>query len=452
MQEQLNLFLGIFQRLRDAGIKTAVINGYEPVTHKIGRDVDILINPRDLGAIVAECRSVASAQDWPYVSGRWVGHWLPKGLYQLVFHKPTGGGFLYLALDLICTQGVAAGLVTAYSYNRLNHGTLSGSDVQICPVASYMKKFLQVLAGHNESIGWVEGLKVVPQAVSEEVTFLLGPRFASRYTRSVKGRRLQAAWRPLRRHAQIAHALRWPAASVRNVVASVMRKVLGSWVVRVPTIAVVGPDGVGKSSALERAESYLSDCFITLRRRHWRPRLFPNLRDLLRPGLGSSGALLPSADGDDMTSGVAPRRAPGKFGFVRLVYYWLDYVIGGWFRDRRYACSDILINLYDRCSLDLFVDPLRFGLRPQASHPRAVELFPKPDLVILLMATTSEIHSRKKELTPGEIERQLELWQECHSAGYVHRAISVGDKSPHQVGSAIAHAILEWLSSRPIRR
>src|SRR5438105_11615929 len=87
-------------------------------------------------------------------------------------------------------------------------------------------------------------------------------------------------------------------------------------------IAVVGPDGVGKSSAISELKRWFHKELpqVAFEVRQWRPNLLPDL------GVFAGKSSKPATK-------TPPRRTPGRFHLVRLVYYWLDFLIGSWWKD-----------------------------------------------------------------------------------------------------------------------
>jgi hypothetical protein len=198
-----------------------------------------------------------------------------------------------------------------------------------------------------------------------------------------------------------------------------------------PVVALVGPDGVGKSTVIDHVKRQLEGKapFAGVVLRHWRPNLLPQLAQL-------NPFRRREARADNR-----PRRVAGPFGMARLMYYFLDYALGGWLMDAR--CSEqITVVLYDRCALDMVVDPVRFGLRSGRGAMLLWRLCRKPDLVILLADDAARVHSRKDELTIEEVRRQLRRWRELLRTGAVGAVLWV-DGGPEEIAQRVKDLVVE---------
>lgn len=180
-----------------------------------------------------------------------------------------------------------------------------------------------------------------------------------------------------------------------------------------PTVAIVGPDGAGKSTLLRELARTEGWVFTDVVERHWRPNVLPHLGRLIGRASHSPGETSP------------PRREPGRFQWLRLLYYALDVWIGTWFRDRPAASRQKLL-LYDRCYLDMAVDPARYGLRSARGILKIWSLLPRPDRVIALAADPDALWERKREISPMEISAQQDEWKSLAALGYVDDVLDAG--------------------------
>ena len=203
----------------------------------------------------------------------------------------------------------------------------------------------------------------------------------------------------------------------------------------VPTVALLGPDGVGKSTALRLVREWFEReaPFVAVTVRQWRPALFPSLASVMGKPEDTSGA-------------TRPRRTPGKGHWIRLFYYFLDFLVGSWWKDRnRDHCSRLIV--YDRCALDMWVDPCRFALKSRSGTWALWKLTPRPQTMILLYDSADRIARRKDDLQEHEVAEQLESWLELAAADEVHAIIRVND-GPEEIARRIRDLFIETFIRR----
>lgn len=183
-------------------------------------------------------------------------------------------------------------------------------------------------------------------------------------------------------------------------------------------LAVVGPDGAGKTTFIEALAEELADLQVKdqkdVRVRHFRPHIMPNLKTLLT---GTEER----AEDFRMPHRASP--AGVLSSLLRLSYYWIDYVMGYW-TDVRRECIAGKSTIFDRYFYDFLVDPRRSRLSLPAWVARTfLALTPKPDLVFFLDCDPDLVFARKQELPREEIARQLSVYRELarrDPARFVH--------------------------------
>jgi thymidylate kinase len=160
-------------------------------------------------------------------------------------------------------------------------------------------------------------------------------------------------------------------------------------------VVIIGPDGSGKSTLVERALDELAREFRATWRFHWRPGLLP------KPAV-------PSADN---TPSAAPPKAYAYgrlLSLVRYLYYLADFIMGYWALVYPRKLRATLV-LGERWYYDVIVNPQRYGFHLPAWLLRlGGRLVPRPDLTILLEAPAEEIHARKPELSVEELHVQFQ--------------------------------------------
>jgi len=194
-------------------------------------------------------------------------------------------------------------------------------------------------------------------------------------------------------------------------------------------VAVLGPDGVGKTTACRNLQARLKKWpFRKVLYYHGEFGVFPSLgkihRFITKPWrfseTGTPQHQLPEA---------GPLRA-----FIHLIYYGLEFFLAWpwvlWGRWRGYCF------IFDRFYYD-------FSLR--SSHRwlyrLIIKIIPRPDLIILLSAPPLLVYERKQELTPIQIEKQLSTFETLHSG-----AIIIGtEQSSEAIISQMEEALVKSL-------
>ncbi|TXD47759.1 hypothetical protein [Polaribacter sp. IC073] len=169
-------------------------------------------------------------------------------------------------------------------------------------------------------------------------------------------------------------------------------------------ISVQGADGTGKSTFIDGLVKAIAFYNVSEESKshiyHHRPKLLPNL------GAAGEKAGVMKED-TDFTN---PHRAkPAGFisSFIRMTYYWLDYVIGVPIKLRKDVQFD-RFTIYDRYIYDFLVDPYRSRINlPYWLRKLFTKLVIQPRIVFVLLTDAETIYKRKQELTIDEINRQL---------------------------------------------
>jgi thymidylate kinase len=163
-------------------------------------------------------------------------------------------------------------------------------------------------------------------------------------------------------------------------------------------VVLLGTDGSGKSTVLERLERQLTPRFVDVRVLHLRPRL--------GRGGPSGGKSVPDPHA------LAPRGALASA--LKLLFLLFDYgTLYPWIWRQRGAPAPGGLLLFDRYYHDILVDPRRYRYGAPLWLARALGWFvPRPDLWILLDAPTEILRARKQEVSEAELDRQRRSYRD----------------------------------------
>ena len=166
-------------------------------------------------------------------------------------------------------------------------------------------------------------------------------------------------------------------------------------------VAIVGPDGAGKSTINQSVQHALKRGFRHLWHFHWRPKLLPKLSRT-------------SSAGPQQSVEAPPERSQyrGLISFVRFVYYWVDFVLGYWLIIYPRRVRSTLI-IGERYFPDVLVHPERYGFDiPNWLMRLAALTVPAADMTILLKDSPEAIFKRKPELSVKKIQDQIIRYEE----------------------------------------
>ncbi|WP_303072334.1 hypothetical protein [Bacteroides fluxus] len=198
-------------------------------------------------------------------------------------------------------------------------------------------------------------------------------------------------------------------------------------------IALLAPDGGGKSTILEALKNYEIISFESVERKYIRPGMFQNI-----------GQYKPNAQ-PEMTDNPNPhgRKPDSVFkSWIRFLIYLIDFTLGYLVKVVPLKWKRHLV-VFDRYYYDYYVDMYRYHY----SLPKWVPNFfsfiiPNPTITFVLYASADVIYNRKKELTLEETERQCEAFKKV--ASKVKNAILVDvDRPIEEIVQDIAQSIVD---------
>lgn len=167
-------------------------------------------------------------------------------------------------------------------------------------------------------------------------------------------------------------------------------------------IALLAPDGGGKSTVLDALRQYGITSFAGVERKYIRPGLFKNIGQY-KPNAKPEMANNPNPHG---------RKPDGIIkSWVRFLTYLIDFSVGYYIKVVPLKWQRKLV-AFDRYYYDYYVDMYRYHYSLPKWVPRLFAfMIPSPSLTFILFAPANVIYNRKKELTFEETRRQCEAFR-----------------------------------------
>ncbi|MGC6567811.1 MAG: hypothetical protein ACON38_19615 [Akkermansiaceae bacterium] len=162
-----------------------------------------------------------------------------------------------------------------------------------------------------------------------------------------------------------------------------------------PWIGLLGPDGSGKSTVIQKLNEKIRMSRLKIFVVHWLPEL-------------SLGTTTSHGTVTDPHAQAAKSVFLSWLQLCKILLYW-------WWASFRYlfhlrAKREMVFS--DRFYLDLLADPKRYRYGAGTGLARWVFRFlPKPDRILVLHASAETILSRKEEVSRRELEMQLESYR-----------------------------------------
>lgn len=203
----------------------------------------------------------------------------------------------------------------------------------------------------------------------------------------------------------------------------------------VPWIAILGPDGSGKSTLLDALPRKLKKIFSSVERGHWRPGIVWS-RTMSQDVIAAPQQQVPRSRA----------ASAAKLGLI-LLDWWFWY-FSRWFPARAKG----RIFAFDRCFVDILVDPARYRYGGFVAWSTWVAaLLPQPDRIFILDVAPEKVLARKRELSAEALLRLRQSYRELPKL-FANAVIIDASGSAESVADAVAEQVIALCTQRTASR
>jgi thymidylate kinase len=200
-----------------------------------------------------------------------------------------------------------------------------------------------------------------------------------------------------------------------------------------PWVALMGPDGSGKTTVLECLARTLT--VGEVHRHHWRPGVL----------------MLREASDDPVTNPHASAPRGRLLSCLKLPWLVVDWWLGYWGIIVHQRARQGVV-LFDRHFVDILVDPRRYRYNaPQWLTRLAATLVPQPSLFIFLDAPVDCLQGRKQEVSRAEGLRQRDAYLQLAASLPDAKVVDVS-RPLTDVVNEVRSLIAEHMSARSATR
>lgn len=430
------IFLSFVRYLENRRILYAVLGDSAGYPHEIHSDIDIILLPEDYDNRVNIIREFAEQTSINLV--QLLQHEFCASYFVLAW-KDKDGKSSFIALD-ICSDYYRMGKPLLKATDLLKN-TNTGAD-NVCnihfktlsPEMGFIYYFIKKIDKGAMNETQFEHLRKqfvkCPGLCIKNLEIFWPADTASNISLWIKDNKfsiLQDAIPELKKH-----LIKNARPSVRDFFREAGRKLKRVFQPTGIIIALLGPDGCGKSTLGAILQKELAPAFRGIRCFHLRPYFFS-----FKKGGATSPVYDPHAQ--------KPRRSIASA--IKLIYFLLDYLLGFIFVLYPLKARSHLI-LFDRYYHDLMIDPKRYRYKaPMWLAMLIGYLIPKPDLFLVLDAPAQIIQSRKQEVPFSETERQRNAYANFTHWGSQHIVLNT-DRSIEETASEMNDALLSFMIRR----
>ena len=382
-----SLLGAVIDALNGSGAAYCILHGWTRLGDGLATDIDVAMEPTGLVAFEQALRTTRFAEIVQLIN-------YEVGGYFFVIRSTDAAPATCLSVDVIVDYR-AEGRIYLRNQDLLKDRTrwndlwIAGQESELAYLL--IKKVSKLTLPLHQKVRLNELCRTDPQRATAVITRLFGHRWGRQLDRWIAASewpefesslpRLRRALRRQALHKDPLNAVRYHLSDVRRL-----------WQRSCyPTglfIALLGPDGAGKSTLITNLRSALSAPFRQSRTFRLRPDIFQLNSNATDPRPHEKPPL------------------PYLLCFLKALVFILDYVVGYHLYVRpKLVRSDLV--LFDRYYDDIFIDPRRYRYAGPQWLLRFVYAFvPRPDLFLVLNAPVDALLARKNEVPRIEARRQ----------------------------------------------
>lgn len=426
---KVNFLEAVFNYL-NKNCQYAVLRNYENLPQAVSRDIDIIIQRSHLQNAIRDLNTIAEDNDFRLIQ-------MYKGSEMNTFVWANIHSLEIISFDFLFSIYVR-GLVILSADEALKH-VLFNAKVYHADVALefFAKWIYNRLLGepYPEKYAKVKNLALTKyrQELDDIIIRVTGMNFSNFEKKDVRTRLIAYRWK----HS----SLKQLGASYRYYMATLLNIIRPQGI----SIGFTGPDGVGKTTVINRLIEVFQPNYKEIHLYHFRPTLFGNLGDVAH-----SAGFKKEVD----RRYENPHRG-GRTNLIssicRLIYYTVDYVCGYYICVRRHLFRRGIV-IFDRYYTDIICDAhrSRIYLPLKVLYYFGRLFIPSLDYNILLTASSETILRRKKELDKegvATINHKIEYLSA--KRGYLK---VINESTPEEAMTKILDIVFEQQHRKNVKR